>query len=190
MKKLLLLFLFNSVVPVSASTPEIGGVDYFPLAVGNQWRYDCSVEGNKVFEKELKILKKVKVAGKPGYEASYIVNGSLAKLYFWEDTNRVVHRSYTIAGELDEMVVSRAAKIGDDLGELHIRREVMQSSIATGNVNTLVVENFDPESPQLSAQTRHEWRGLFYANKIGLVVEADGLGGDCVLKRYSLVESK
>lgn len=190
MNKLPVWLLFFASTPVLSCSSALDSVDYFPLAVGNQWQYACSVEGEKAFEKKLTIHKAVTIAGKPGYQATYIVNGSPAELYFWEDVNHIVHRSYTASGDLDEVIISRAAKIGDQYGELRVTREAMQTSLATGDIKTLVAENFDFESPHISSEKRNEWRGLFYANKIGLVVEADGLGGDCVLKNYSLGGTK
>ncbi|QPK63333.1 hypothetical protein IVG45_21445 [Methylomonas sp. LL1] len=160
--------------------------DFFPLEVGNNWSYTCSVEGEKAFEKEIKVIKPVDISGKPGYQASYVVNGVAADIYFWEDDSHMIHRTYNRAGDIDEIVISRFAKIGDVLGELKITREALQKTLATGEIKTLVAENFDAESSGLSGDRRNEWRGQFFADGIGLVVEADGLGGDCVLKSYSL----
>lgn len=76
--------------------------------------------------------------------------------------------------------------MGDSIGELQVSRYEFVSTPATGKIKAVVVENFKPDAPDISADRFMEWRGVFYVQGVGPVVEADGLGGDCVLMEYEV----
>ncbi|MGH2550637.1 MAG: hypothetical protein ACRDHN_14680 [Thermomicrobiales bacterium] len=160
--------------------------DYYPLAIGNRWSYACSVEGQPQVRKQLEITRGTKILDHPGFVATYTVNGEPSEVFLWADPDSMVHRALTADGQLDEVVGARKAAIGDPIGELRIARVAKQSTTATGEIDVLVAENFAFDEPSSSPQHRADWVGQFFAEGIGLVAEADGLGGECELVAYSV----
>lgn len=159
---------------------------FFPLAVGNWWKYRCSVEGEVQFEKTLAIVSRVIRNGQTYYKAERGSLDDLLVVYFYQDENGQIHEVFDPNSQDDEVITTRTMMIGDLVGELRVTRYEFVCTPATGKVKAAVAENFKRDEPNLSADRLLEWRGVFYAKDIGPIVEADGLGGDCILIEYKV----
>jgi hypothetical protein len=158
--------------------------EFFPLAKGNQWKYRCSVEGKRQFEKTLAIVSLVTKDGRTYYKAERRTTGAPLILYFFQDEKGFVREGLDPNPQPSKVVATATMSIGDSLGELRVTRHETLKTPATGEIRAIVAENFNPHESPVSADRMLEWRGVFYAQGIGPVVEADGLGGDCTLVEY------
>ncbi len=169
-----------------APAPPRGDTDYFPLAAGNRWAYQCFAEGEAQLEKSTEVVGPATVRGQAGFLMRYVVNGEATEGYLWEDTAHVVYRSVAASGEGAEPIIARTASIGDSFGALRATRMADEQSPATGTVSALVLENFDFEDPALTQERRMAWQGRFFVSGVGLIAEGDGLGSECALVEFSV----
>ncbi|MET0065748.1 MAG: hypothetical protein ABW076_05335 [Candidatus Thiodiazotropha sp.] len=166
----------------------VQGSAYFPLSVGNRWRYSCSVEGEYLFDKTLTITGRELHQGMMYFVAQLHTGDDPASLnlYYHADESGGIHRSVDPAVADDTLLVSANPVPGDRIGKRQVAREEAVETPATGTVAALLIENFSLDDPQLHEEQRMDWEGKYYARGIGLVIEADGLGGACALQEYVL----
>lgn len=160
---------------------------YFPLAVGNSWRYSCSVEGEHAFDKTLSITGREAAQGIEYFRAELQVGDDPEPLemFYFLDKQGAVRSSVNQAPGESLLLVTSDPRPGDAIGELVATSELEVETPATGKIKALLVENFSLEDPLLSEEKRMNWKGKYYARGIGLIVEADGLGGECSLVDFT-----
>lgn len=159
---------------------------YFPLAVGNKWEYECSVEGEYAFDKALTITA-IEMSGRNKlYRGELQTDDGAEPLvqYYSVDTNGVVYSSLEKSDKDKTPIISATPKDGDTINGLFVRKARRIDIPGLGAVEAILIENFELDNPKLSESKRMEWDGKYYALGVGLVTEADGLGGECVLKKF------
>jgi hypothetical protein len=107
------------------------------------------------------------------------------EMYYYRNKEGDVHFSIEKEHEHSTLLITANPATGDNLGDLVVSSEQEVETPATGMVKALLVEKYSLEDPHLSEEQRMDWEGKFYALGFGLVIEADGLGGECVLVEYS-----
>lgn len=166
--------------------PDAQPSPYYPLAVGNSWTYRCSAEGSRPFEKTLKLTAATVQDGRRFYRAEMRIRADpkpLVSYLYTGSAGEVLSMLQLGKGE-GEVLVTRAPRTGDRVGErVAVVGEPMRIP-ALGKVSVVRVENFGRDDPTISEQRRMEWSGRYFARGVGLVAEADGLGGECVLTRH------
>ena len=167
------------------AAPEPAASRYFPLAVGSSWRYRCSVEGRHQFDKTLRLTAAIEHKGIRYLRAELMVGpkGPAVVSFLSVDSQGSVWTSAAPGAPERELIITVAPKVGDRVGD---RRVAALEPLKTpaGTLQALRLETFDIDDPKLTAQQRAEWQGRFFAEGVGQVGEADGLGGDCLLARY------
>lgn len=161
---------------------------FYPMAVGNSWSYRCSVEGEHVFDKTLRVVSAEVTEGRPYFRTELIVGADphpLVSFVFIDNEGRVFSETRPKTGQA-ELIVTRDPQIGDKIGKLTVTSKEKVKTPALGTVEAIRVESFPFEQPGASEEDRMNWTGRFYARNIGLVAESDGLGGECVLSRIRL----
>jgi hypothetical protein len=160
---------------------------YFPLSVGNRWRYRCSVEGEHAFDKTISITGSELVQGVRYFRAELRVGDDPVPLetFYYEDGQGGIRFSVEKSQEQNTLLITANPSVGDSLGDLVISSEQEVETPVTGLIKALLVEKYSLDDPHLSGKQRMDWEGKFYTLGIGLVIEADGLGGECVLVEFS-----
>ncbi|MEJ2619117.1 MAG: hypothetical protein P8163_02400 [Candidatus Thiodiazotropha sp.] len=177
----------NGLSPDPVQTNQAGKTSpYFPLSVGNRWRYSCFVEGEYTFDKTLTITAREKRQGRAYYRGELQVGDdpSSLELYYHVDELGGVHMSVDPMLTDDTLLVTMNPLPGDRIGNLRVASEQDVETPGTDGIKALLIENFSLDDPQLHEERRMEWEGRYYARGIGLVIEADGLGGSCSLKEF------
>lgn len=165
---------------------------YYPLAVGNKWIYSCSVEGEHAFDKTLTIVGR-QTTNRLTYFRGELVVGDDPNplvLYFIVDGQGNVYSSLDKSSEAKELIITAKPKKGDTLGSLSVAANEEIDTPAAGTITAIRLENFALDDPKVSELKRMDWEGKFYARGVGLVAEADGLGGECILIDFSLNSGK
>jgi hypothetical protein len=159
---------------------------YFPLAVGNKWEYECSVEGEHAFDKVLTITAIEMSGGNKLYRGESQTDDGDDPLvqYYSVDGKGVAYSSLEKSNKDKAPIISASPKDGEAINGLFVRKAKKIDIPGLGAVTAILVENFEFDNPKLSDSQRIEWEGKSYARGIGLVTEADGLGGECVLKKF------
>lgn len=188
------VFLVTSLAVAGNDTAQAtnaagAGNPYFPLAVGNVWTYRCSVEGVHQFDKTVRVTATVVQKGVSYYRTELTVKRDQRSVvyYLTAAPNGSVFESPNPSDEARELLIASAPAIGDQLGEWKVAASETISTPALKQVETLRLENMPRDDPTLPDEKRMEWRGRYYARGVGLVAEADGLGGECELLQYRLV---
>lgn len=160
---------------------------YFPLAVGNRWEYECSVEGERAFDKVLTITAIEMSGGNKLYRGELQTGDGVDPLvqYYSVDGKGVAYSSLEKSNKDKTPIISANPKDGEAINGLFVRKARKVDIPGLGAVTAILVENFELDNPKLNESQRMEWEGRYYAHGIGLVAEADGLGGECVLKKFS-----
>ena len=160
----------------------------FPLAVGNTWTYRCSAEGSDGFEKTVKLTALVEQGGHRFFRAEMRIRRDPKPLVYFLSTGATgeVSSAFKPDDAAKELLITAAPKSGDRIGDRVAAVGEKMRVPALGQVSVVRVENFSRDDPNVSADRRLEWKGRYYAKGVGPVVEADGLGGECVLSRYKL----
>lgn len=181
-----LLYASNDKKKVERVESASSMASFFPLSEGNRWRYRCSVEGKFQFEKEIKIVSVVIQKEVRLHKVeSRISTDEKPFVYYLFNEKKKVFRTFDLNITERELVITVNPKLGDRLDqELKISRHDWVTTPATGKIEALIVENFNPEQSANASNEILDWRGFFYARGIGCVAEADGLGGECVLIDY------
>jgi hypothetical protein len=159
---------------------------YFPLAVGNSWTYRCSIEGDFRLEKTLRITSMTEDGSGRVFRAEVHVKGDPRPLIqnITLTHDGTVFNSFGSNGGDRETLVTRAPKIGDQIGGWVVGAVVSLDAPARKNMRAIRIENFSIDDAEATSERRGEWRGRFYVGGIGLASEADGLGGECLLLRF------
>jgi len=167
---------------------DAGGNAYYPLSVGNTWTYRCGAEGSSAFEKTVKLTAVVDHDGKRYYRAEMRLKRDPKPLIAYLSTggSGEVFSVFKVGEGPGEVLVTSAPKTGDRVGERIAVAGEKTRVPALGAVSVVRVENFGRDDPKIPADQRMEWSGRYYASGVGLVAEADGLGGECVLTRYKV----
>jgi hypothetical protein len=160
---------------------------YFPLAVGNSWRYSCSVEGEHAFDKTLSITASEVVAGIRYFRSELRVGDDPVPLivFYYQNEKGDVHTSMEKVRGKGILQITANPSRGDAIGELSVSSEREVETPATGRIKAILVEKYSLDTPLLNEEQRMDWEGKYYAPGVGLVIEADGLGGECVLIDFS-----
>lgn len=176
--------------PAKPSAADSSG-SYYPLAAGNSWTYQCSVEGTPQLSKTVTLESGSPVDGRTSFLATLstrVGTGPSEKTTFllWEDADGIVWRASSAGAKDAEPVGSRRLAVGTTLGALTVTREEDVNTPATGRRKGLLAETFDRDSPDVAEERRSSWRGRTFVAGVGLVVEADGVGGECVLTKVQI----
>jgi hypothetical protein len=165
--------------------PAAGPVSYFPLAVGNYWTYRCSVEGEHQFTKTVRLVSASARENTQYFRVELRIKKDKPLVYYlFADVDGQVFSAPNPSRDDSEPLITAAPKAGEHVGTWTVAGGERIDTPALKQVDTVRVENFNRDDPQLSAERRMEWLGRYYARSIGPVVEADGLGGECVLTQY------
>ena len=159
---------------------------YLPLAVGNSWSYECSVEGEFQFRKKITITSVSITGGHSTYRAEMRVGSDRKPLvsYLSIDSNDQVMTSLTPTPDNPELLINAAPKVGDHLGKFTVVAIERSTLKKFAGVETIRLENFSADDPKVPETKRLEWLGKTYGKGIGLLEESDGLGGICILVTY------
>lgn len=181
-----LLISLIDVVPSQAggALPTSSSPSYFPLNVGNSWRYRCGTEGEAHFEKTIAVVSLGTGGAGPYFKLEQRVRDKKLTFYLISDASGNISRSLSPDAKKARIIAAYQMKVGETYGEDRATREQVITTPATGSVTALVVENFVPDDSDLAQDKRNEWHGRFFVKGIGLVSEGDGLGGECTLTKY------
>lgn len=165
---------------------------FFPLAEGNTWTYRCSAEGHFQFTKKVVIASLATLDGRPVYRAEMRTGTDPTPLvsYFAVDDKGRVMTSLTPTLDSAEPLMSAAPRIGDRFGKFSVVAIGPSTLKMYRQTDVARLENFSADDPSVSEEKRMEWRGRSYGRGIGLIEEADGLGGACVLSAHRLKNTK
>jgi hypothetical protein len=161
---------------------------YLPLAVGNSWTYACSAEGTPQFRKTQRIVAVTPGDGGQVYRSELRVGKDpkpLVTYYLLAADGRVTTSTQSnLAAALP--VIGADPQRGQRFGELKVSGTLRYDRGRFRNTPAVRLENFDQESPTLSEEQRLQWKSRVYGKGVGLLEEADGLGGACLLTGYQL----
>jgi hypothetical protein len=165
--------------------PAAGPAPYFPLAVGNYWTYRCSVEGEQQFTKTVRLVSASARDNVQYFRAELRIKKDKPLVYYlFTDVEGHVFSVPNPGRGGSELLITAAPKAGEHVGTWTVAGGERIDTPALKQVDAVRIENFDRDDPQITAERRLEWRGRYYARDVGLLVEADGLGGECVLTQY------
>jgi hypothetical protein len=158
----------------------------FPLAAGNSWTFRCSAEGQFQFEKTVRISAETVAGGTRFYRTEMTRPGDAQPVvyYLFESPDATVSKTSSPSRDGAEPLVRPNMSAGERVGMLIASGNRAATSPATGETSVVQLENFSADDPAVSESRRLEWQGRSYANGIGPVIEADGLGNECVLVQY------
>lgn len=106
--------------------------------------------------------------------------------YLFADANGHVFSAPNPGRDGSEPLIPGEPKAREHVGTWTMAGSERIETPALKHVDAVRIENFDCDDPQITAERRMEWRGRYYARNVGLLVEADGLGGECVLTQYDV----
>lgn len=163
---------------------------YYPLAVGNQWTYSCAVEGEHAFDKSVAIVFVETTPDGRLFHSELRVGTDQEPLlsYLFVDDGGNVSSTFEKSREDSELVMTANPSVGESVSEYTVTAIEQIITPATGDVEALRIENFIFEDQNLDEEKRADWEGRFFAHGIGLVIEADGIGGECVLTKVHLAD--
>jgi len=171
----------------AASYSADSSASYFPLNVGNSWSYRCSAEGEFQFTKTLRLVSVIQRNNVQYFRSELQVKNDKPLVYYmFVDDNNQVYSTPNTDLNGSELLVSANPKAGEFVGAMTVAGNEKIDLPALKQVNAIRIENFDRDDPNTPVEQRMEWMGRYYARGIGLVMEADGLGGECVLVKYRI----
>lgn len=159
---------------------------YFPLVVGNKWEYDCSVEGEHAFYKTLTITAVENSHGSKIYRGELQMDDGSDPLiqYYSTDSNGAAYTALDKSNKDRVKILPPHRQDVESINGLLVKKDKEVELPHKGKVTAILIENFELEDPKLDESKRMEWEGKYYVRGIGLVTEADGLGGECVLQKF------
>jgi len=181
--------VLGQLCPALANQAQRGGdvASYFPLAVGTYWTYQCSVEGAHQFTKTIRIMSAHTQDGIQYFFTELQMKKDKPFTYYLLSDPQGQVFSAPNAGQPDrEPIITALPQSGDHVGNWIVAGHERIDTPALKQIESVLLENFDRDDPQILAERRMEWRGRYFARNIGLVAEADGLGGSCELIRYHI----
>lgn len=175
--------------------PNVTAVDgnaMVPLAVGNTWTYRCTAEGSHAFVKTVKLTAVIEQDGQRFYRTEMRIKRDPKPLVYFLSTGSQgeVFSVFKMGDGTREILITAAPKSGERIGERIVAVEEKMHVPPLGRMAVVRVENFSRDDPKISAEQRMEWSGRYYAAGVGLVIEADGLGGECILASYKIAGGK
>lgn len=160
---------------------------FFPLNVGNYWNYRCSAEGEYQFNKTIRLVSVITRNNVQYFRTELQVQKDKPLVYYmFVDTGGQVYSAPDLGSEGSELLVTVKPKANERIGTMTVAGNEQIDLPTLKHINAVRIENFNRDDPDVSAERRIEWMGRYYAQGIGLVMEADGLGGECVLMKYHL----
>ena len=184
---LLLIFLFSCSNSNTANAKENSiNLSYAPISVGNYWKYKCFAEGEFLFEKEIKITQKLKNKQQPYYQLELKTDGNtkVLKSFIWLNEEGNLLSSYQSNLKYSEIIMIKNPSIGSVIGENKVIKSEWIKTPATGRIKTIRIKNI-PKSKEKNEFEISSFRN--YAKNIGLISEADSLGGECELIDYKIL---
>lgn len=181
------LLLHVQCIFTSAQASETNS-SYFPLKVGNQWRYQCAVEGSDLSEKFVRITKSIRKNGVLFFKVEEKTkdSGEPLTFYYFESDDGIIRRNIVAQVSGAEIVVPNQPEADASKKMTYWTKKQSVSTPAIKNAQALLIANFDFEDPQLTESKRSEWQGTYYVKGIGQIKEADGTGAGCSLTSYSV----
>lgn len=174
--------------PMPAGSHDVSAAQngFFPLAAGNTWTYRCSAEGRPQFTKKIVIASSAGLDGHRAYRSEMRTGSDPTPLvsYLMVDHDGRIKSSLTPTLDRAELVLGPAPKIGDRFGNFSVVSMGPSTLKTFRKTQVIKMENFSADDPTVSEEKRMGWRGRSYGKGIGLLEEADGLGGECVLSAY------
>lgn len=179
-----LLFLLLAAV----STPQkaVNDDSFFPLSIGSEWNYRCSIEGNPSGKKRLAIIGLRQSNDGTIYTGAWQIGSSKAaqRVYFIVAKDGTVSITYDQTASTGEAILRYSMAKGERVGQWQYADDEVFQIPDNGRRSVARLETFSIDDPTISQNRRDEWRSRFFAKGIGMVGEADGLGGECTLSRY------
>lgn len=184
--------LVSAALPAANQPGPAAGNAFFPLAAGNSWTYRCSAEGQFQFTKKVVIASAAALDGHHAYRSETWIDSDPSPLvsYLLVDHGGQVMTSLTPSLDKAELLMGAAPRTGDRFGNLSVVSIGQSSLKSLQDMQVMRLENFPADDPTLSDEKRMGWRGRSYGKGIGLLEEADGLGGECVLSAYQVKSGK
>lgn len=161
---------------------------YFPLALGNTWTYRCSLEGEYQTTKKVALTTVTQNSGFKTYRMEVRVGKDPKPLvsYVYVSADGIVMEAFKETLEDARPLISVSPKVNQGFGDLKVVKIGRSDMEKYSKVKTVFLENYSAETPGISQEKYWAWRGKRYGQGIGLLVEADGAGGDCELSTYRL----
>jgi hypothetical protein len=175
------------VLPLTAAAAA--DQSYFPLAVGNAWTYACSTEGEWQFDRTLSLVSVQNIDGHSYFQAELKMSSDAKPLltYVFSDDDGKVYTATEPSGKSATLLIPADPRVGDAVGDRIVGAIAKTTTPALGDADAIRIENFAADDPGISEERRLEWEGKYYVRGVGLAIDADGLGGECVLSNVHLV---
>lgn len=175
--------------PPPTPAPDGKAPPFFPVAVGNAWSYRCSVEGEHALDKTVTIMAAEPIAGRTFFRSELIVDdrGPPLTSFLLVDDSGSILSTDSVDSDSTTLIITPRPQIGERIGDYRVAAFEKVKAPAVGLVEAVRLENFSLDDPELDAEQRMLWEARFFAPGIGLVAEADGLGGECALVRLHLI---
>lgn len=166
-------------------------VSYFPLVVGTSWTYQCSIEGEHQSDKTITIAAEELAGDARIFRVTQTVRSAGSSNpedadFFYRLVSDVVSAAPSKTMVDAQPIGATDLRAGMHLGALTVARQVEVVTPATGRQQGWLAQTFDNESPDIPEEKRLTWKGVTFVKGFGVVVEADGMGGECVLSAFHL----
>lgn len=190
---MLMVQLFDSgtVIAQETKTAQVSN-SYFPLAVGNSWTYRCSVEGQFQFVKTSSVTSVNDIANRHVYRMEMRIGKDTQPLvtYLSVEANGSVATAVQPEADAWETLVTAAPHVGEKIGQFTVAAKERLTMKALPSMDAVRLENFSADNPDVPEAQRLEWRSRTYGRGVGLLEEADGLGGVCTLAKFTHPKAK
>lgn len=177
--------LIAGLAAAACAGPEAEASDpaaaYLPLAVGRSWTYRCTTEGADPSIRTLRITGREAAAGEVRYRAELAGSGPPLRFSLFERPGQGVFSDESAPGEAPRPLLPADPRSGAAFDGWRLVAPHAVELPGGRTVQALRVENFDPEDPEVSVEQQLEWRARDYVKGVGMVQQADGMGGACVL---------
>jgi hypothetical protein len=180
---LLIFLLFHT--NISNAKEDTINLSYLPISVGNYWKYKCSSEGEFLFKKEIKVTKKLKNKLQTYYQLALKTDGDakILKSFVWLNKEGNLLSSYQSTLKSPEIIMIKNPSIGSIIGKNKVFEAEWIQTPATDRIKTIKIKNI-PDSKIEGDFEIANFKN--YAKNIGLISEADSLGGECELIDYKI----
>lgn len=176
--------------PLRADRRAEAGPTYYPLAVGNSWHYRCSVDGEFQFSKHVNVRSQADAPRTYLLETKVSTDKALLRTYAKVSATGTVTLSHDLGGAPAEALISATPKVGEKFGAFSVVQLGMAADSRYRGKPQVRLETFAVDDPSVSEEQRLQWRGRVFVQGVGLVEEADGLGGACMLSSHTLVRPR
>jgi len=164
---------------------------FSPLAVGNTWVYKCSLEGQFQFNKKIAIVSVATQNGHAVYRSEMRLGNDPKPLATYLHLDLEGRVMYSLQPDLVESkpIMAVTPKVGDRFDDMTVAAIEPSSLKKFSGVAAARLENY-PYPMDGSEDKQMRWRSKWYGKGIGLLEEADGLGGSCILTSFRVKEVK